>query len=75
MSPDRIDTIARLVIVDILLEAQEAYWLRRAMDFAGVGTPACDEIARACRAKATLCRGEGAHEWSQLLAVELGDVG
>ena len=36
------------------LEAQPAYWLRRADAFAAVGNPACDAIALACRRHATL---------------------
>ena len=74
MSPERIDTLARLMVLDLLLEAQESYWLRRADDFAKVGTPKCDEIAQACRNKAALCREESADEWAGLLALELGDV-
>ena len=74
MSPETLETIARRMVLDILLESQEAYWLRRARDFAKVGTPACDEIARACRARASLCREESADEWAELLAVELGEV-
>lgn len=74
MSPETLETLARRFVVDMLLEAQESYWLRRADDFAKVGTPECDEIARACRAKAFLCREESADEWAGLLAVELGEV-
>lgn len=72
MSPEKIDRLAQLLIIDLLLESSAKYWLKRADDFAAVGTPACDEIARACRAKAHLCREEGSGEWSELLAVELG---
>lgn len=68
-----LETIARRFAVDVLLEAQESYWLRRADDFTRVGTPKCDEIAQACRNKATLCREESEDEWAELLAVELGD--
>lgn len=74
MSPEKIDRLAQSMLVDLLLDSQERYWLKRADDFAKVGTPACDEIARACRAKATRCREEYAREWSHLLAIELGDV-
>ena len=73
IAPERLEQIARRFVVDMLLEASSAYWLRRAEDFAKVGTPACDEIARACRNKAALCR-EDENEWRELLAVELGDV-
>lgn len=71
--PEKLDQIARRFVIDMLLEASAAYWLRRAEDFANVGTPACDEIARACRNKAALCRDDE-REWADLLAVELGDV-
>lgn len=74
MSPEQIDRLACLTILDILLEAQESYWRKRADDFARVGTPACHEIAKACRAKATLCREESADEWAELLALELGEA-
>ncbi len=42
------------VLQDAWLEATESYWLRRAAAFDAVGTPACDEIAQACRNRATL---------------------
>ena len=74
MTPERIDRLATSMVLDILLNAQESYWLKRADDFSEVGTPACDAIARACRHKATLCREESEGEWAELLAVELGDV-
>jgi hypothetical protein len=36
------------VLQDALAQATAAYWRRRAVQFAMVGTPACDEIAEAC---------------------------
>lgn len=42
------------VLQDALAEATAAYWLRRAEQFAAVGTPACDETAQACRNRASL---------------------
>jgi hypothetical protein len=44
------------VVQDALNEVLPSYWLRRAEQFAAVGTPACDEIASACRAKAEYLR-------------------
>lgn len=44
----------RRVLQDAWIEATAAYWLRRAEIFDAVGTPACDEIAQACRNRATL---------------------
>lgn len=73
MTPETLEQIARRFVVDMLLESTERYWLRRAHDFAKVGTPACDEIARACRLKASLVAQES-DAWSELLAAELGDV-
>lgn len=43
------------VLQDAWLEQDPAYWLRRADAFAAVGTRTCDEIALACRNRATLC--------------------
>jgi hypothetical protein len=40
------------VLQDALNEALPSYWNRRAEAFAAVGTPECDVIASACRAKA-----------------------
>lgn len=40
------------LLVEIYLEADRISWRRRARQFAGVGTPECDEIARACWARA-----------------------
>ena len=51
---DYIETIQRRMLQDIWLEADRAYWLRRARTFAAVGTPACNQIAQACRNRATL---------------------
>ncbi|RYC14565.1 hypothetical protein [Nocardioides zhouii] len=74
MSPELIDRLATSMIIEILLNAQESYWLKRADDFAKVGNARCDIIAAACHAKATRCREEYADEWAELLALELGDV-
>ena len=49
-----VDHFRHRVLQDAYLEASAAYWLRRAETFARVGTPACDEIAQACRNRATL---------------------
>ncbi len=59
------------VLQDALAEATAAYWLRRADTFAAVVTPRCDEIAEACRHRATL--GLGADDL-QLVADVLGEV-
>lgn len=74
MSPEVIDRLATSLIVDLLLSAQESYWLKRADDFAKVGTASAQEIAKACRAKTSLVREEYADEWAGLLAIELGDA-
>jgi hypothetical protein len=42
------------VLQDALNEATATYWLRRAEQFAAVGTPLSDEIAQACRNAASL---------------------
>jgi hypothetical protein len=53
--------------------ACSSYWLRRAEDFAKVGTPACDEIAQACRHKAELSLVGGSWpEIDDVLAEALG---
>jgi hypothetical protein len=48
------------VLQDAFAEATSSYWLRRSRAFAAVGTPACDEIAQACRnaAKMALLQDE-----------------
>lgn len=74
VTPEKLDQITRRFVIDMLLEATENYWLRRAADFAKVGTPECDEIARACRNKASLCAEDERDEWAALLAVQLGDA-
>ena len=73
MSPEKIDRLARLIVIDLLLESSSKHWLKRADDFAAVGTEECNQIARACRAKAVLCR-EDTSEWTELLNIELGDA-
>lgn len=49
----------RRVLTDALLEATSAYWMRRASDFAHVGTPECDTISLACRNRADLTASIG----------------
>jgi hypothetical protein len=75
VTPEQIDRLACLMVIDALLEGSARYWLKRADDFAMVGTPKCDEIAQACRNKAVMCREDDERdEWAALLALELGDV-
>lgn len=77
MTPETIERLARLAIIDALLEGSARYWLKRAEDFDRVGNAKCDEIARACRNKAALIRNDETPdraEWADLLALELGDV-
>jgi hypothetical protein len=45
------------VMQDALTEATAHYWRRRAATFDAVGTPDCDEIAKACRARAAVALG------------------
>jgi len=51
---DDIEHFRRRLLRECLDEAASAYWLRRAQDFDKVGTPACDEVALACRRRAEL---------------------
>ena len=55
--PAYVDHFRGRVLQDALAEATAAYWTKRADQFAGVGTPACDEIAQACRNRAALALG------------------
>lgn len=52
--PEYVANFRYRVLVDAIVEATSAYWLRRAETFEAVGTHACDEIARACRNRASL---------------------
>lgn len=45
------------VLQEALATATAAYWERRAKAFDAVGTPACDEIAQACRNRARIALG------------------
>lgn len=64
------------VLADALLEATSSYWLRRADTFDTVGTPACDDIALACRRHAELIADTGLDaESEQLLAAITGQTG
>jgi hypothetical protein len=77
VTPEQIDRLACLAIIDALLEGSARYWEKRAGDFAKVGNARCDTIAQACRNKAALIRMDGTaerDEWTTLLAIELGDV-
>ncbi len=66
-----IENFTRRVMQDALAEATAAYWLRRAKTFEAVGNPRCDEIAEACRHRATL--GLGADDL-ELVADALSEV-
>jgi hypothetical protein len=57
-----VEHFAHRVIQDALAEATAAYWTRRAEDFANVGTPACDEVAKACRNRAAVAL-LGGEDW------------
>jgi hypothetical protein len=56
------------VVQDALSEASQTYWLRRAAEFAAVGTAIADETAQACRNKATLAPLEDWPEYLEVLA-------
>lgn len=49
-----VDNFGRRILQDAFSEATGSYWIRRAEAFERVGTPACNETARACRSAATL---------------------
>jgi hypothetical protein len=44
----------RRVLMDAVNEATSSYWRRRAETFAAVGNARCDEIAVACRNRASV---------------------
>lgn len=56
---DYVDNFRRRVLQDALSEATSAYWAKRAEAFAAVGTPACEEIAQACRNRAAIALLDG----------------
>jgi hypothetical protein len=49
-----VDWFCRRAVQEALTDGQRDYWIRRAETFEAVGNEACDETARACRARATL---------------------
>ncbi len=66
-----VENFTRRVMQDALAEATANYWIRRAETFEAVGNPRCDEIAEACRHRATL--GLGADDL-ELVADALSEV-
>jgi hypothetical protein len=56
---EHVEHFQHRVMQDALSEATADYWRRRAEQFAAVGTPACDEIAEACRNRSRLAEIEG----------------
>jgi hypothetical protein len=54
---DYVEHFRRRVLQEALQTATAAYWRRRAVTFAQVGTPACDEIALACYNASRLALG------------------
>lgn len=55
--PEYVEHFRMCVLQDALHEATTVYWTKRATQFAGVGTARCDEIAQACRNRASLGLG------------------
>lgn len=53
---DYLDRFQADVLADAINQAAPSFWDRRAGQFAAVGNPRCDEIARACRNHAHLLR-------------------
>jgi len=58
-APGYVDRFRQRVLQDAIVEAVPAYWRRRATVFDQVGTPACDDIATACRRHANLVEQTG----------------
>jgi hypothetical protein len=56
---DHVEHFRWRVLQDALAEATAAYWERRAVAFDAIGTPACDDVALACRRYAWLLRDAG----------------
>jgi hypothetical protein len=56
------DHFMHRMLEQIMSEATRSYWLRRAQTFAAVGTPACREIAQACRNRAAVAEFEDFRE-------------
>lgn len=52
-----VEHFRKRVFQDALNEATSAYWLKRADQFAAVGNARCDEIAQACRNRASVALG------------------
>lgn len=63
------------VLQDALNEATAAYWLKRAETFEAVGNARCDEIAIACRNRASLALAEKNGRGSEDLAPAVPYVG
>ena len=66
---DHLEQVQRRVLQDALSEATSAYWCRRAATFDRVGNERCDEVARACRARAAVSLLQGDDDEPELLDV------
>ncbi len=54
-----VDHFRLRLLQDAILEATSAYWSRRAEQFERVGNARCDEVATACRARASIALLQG----------------
>lgn len=64
---EHVDHFQHRVMQDALAEATAAYWRKRAADFEAVGTPECDETAKACRNRARIALDGDIEEFYALL--------
>lgn len=64
-----VDHFRERVLQDALNEATASYWARRSATFDRVGNERCDEVARACRARASVSLLQGDYTEVELLDV------
>lgn len=68
------ELFVRRMILECLQESSADWWDRRAVQFDRVGNERCDEIADACRNKASFLRMYGDDDLAEDLAAVLADL-
>jgi hypothetical protein len=69
-----LDVFARRMVLECLQESTASWWERRAAAFDRVGNERCDEIADACRNKASFLRMYGVEGLEEDLTAAVADA-
>lgn len=69
-----VEMFVRRILLELMQEASAEWWERRAVVFERVGNETCDEIADACRNKASFIRMYEDDDTADDLAMVVGEI-